>query len=112
MLASIKRQQSEESGDTGISRELSASQMNNCNVSLSTSSDDTAASNSCFPPPTSLEHRYQKEMSPLSHSNPWDWMDVFSPPIIPRSQQLEKHTKSSTNQSTPGDFNDLSAEED
>ncbi|XP_010011182.1 PREDICTED: uncharacterized protein C3orf67 homolog [Nestor notabilis] len=111
MLASMKRQQSEESGDTGISHELSASQIDNCNVSLSTSSDDTATCNSCFPPPTSQEHHYQKEMSPLSHSNPRDWMDVFSPPIIPRSQQLEKHTKSSANRSTPGE-DDLNAEED
>ncbi|XP_057278803.1 protein CFAP20DC isoform X3 [Pezoporus wallicus] len=111
MLASMKRQQSEESGDTGISHGLSASQMNNCNVSLSTSSEDTASWNSCFPPPTSQEHHYQKEMSPLSHSNPRDWMDMFSPPIIPRSQQLEKHTRSSTNQSTPGE-DDLNAEED
>ncbi|XP_030356939.1 uncharacterized protein C3orf67 homolog isoform X2 [Strigops habroptila] len=111
MLASMKRQQSEESGDTGISHELSASQIDNCNVSLSTSSDDTATWNSCFPPPTSQEHHYQKEMSPLSHSNPRDWMDVFSPPIIPRSQQLEEHTKSSINQSTPGE-DDLNAEED
>ncbi|XP_065543496.1 protein CFAP20DC isoform X3 [Lathamus discolor] len=111
MLASMKRQQSEESGDTGISHGLSASQMSNCNVSLSTSSEDTATWNSCFPPPTSQEHHYQKEMSPLSHSNPRDWMDMFSPPIIPTSQQLEKRTKSSKNQSTPGE-DDLSAEED
>ncbi|XP_061210216.1 protein CFAP20DC isoform X1 [Neopsephotus bourkii] len=102
MLASMKRQQSEESGDTGISHGLSASQIDNCNVSLSTSSEDTATWNSCFPPPTSQDHHYQKEMSPLSHSSSWDWMGAFSPPIIPRSQQLEKHTRSSTNQSTPG----------
>uniref|UniRef100_A0A8V5GBI0 Uncharacterized protein n=1 Tax=Melopsittacus undulatus TaxID=13146 RepID=A0A8V5GBI0_MELUD len=50
MLASMKRQQSEESGDTTISHELSASQIDNCNVSLSTSSEDTANWNSCFPP--------------------------------------------------------------
>ncbi|KAF1402210.1 hypothetical protein FQV23_0013863, partial [Spheniscus humboldti] len=70
MLASMKRQQNEELRDTGISHELSASQIDNCNVSISTSSDDTATWNSCFPPPISQEHHYQKEMSPLSHSNP------------------------------------------
>ncbi|KFR02315.1 Uncharacterized protein C3orf67, partial [Nipponia nippon] len=111
MLASMKRQQNEELRDTGISHELSASQIDNCNVSISTSSDDTATWNSCFPPPVSQEHHYQKEMSPLSHSNPRDWLNVFSPPIIPGSEQLEEHTKSSTNQSIPGE-DDLNAEED
>ncbi|KAF1401693.1 hypothetical protein FQV22_0014586, partial [Spheniscus magellanicus] len=111
MLASMKRQQNEELRDTGISHELSASQIDNCNVSISTSSDDTATWNSCFPPPISQEHHYQKEMSPLSHSNPRDWLNVFSPPIVPGSQQLEEHTKSSTNQSIPGE-DGLSAEED
>ncbi|KFQ00362.1 Uncharacterized protein C3orf67, partial [Haliaeetus albicilla] len=110
MLASMKRQQNEELQDTGISHGLSASQIDNCNVSMSTSSDDTATWNSGFPPPVSQEHHYQKEMSPLSHSNPRDWLNLFSPPIIPGSQQLEEHTKSSTNQSIPGE--DLNAEED
>ncbi|XP_074770304.1 protein CFAP20DC isoform X4 [Athene noctua] len=111
MLASMKRQQNEELRGTGISHGLSASQLDNCNVTISTSSDDTATWNSCFPPPISQEHHYQKEMSPLSHSNPRDWLNMFSPPIIPGSQQLEENTKSSTNQSIPGE-DDLSAEED
>ncbi|XP_050760904.1 protein CFAP20DC isoform X2 [Gymnogyps californianus] len=50
MLASMKRQQNEELRDTGISHGLSASQIDNCTVSISTSSDDTATWNSCFPP--------------------------------------------------------------
>ncbi|KAL2299913.1 hypothetical protein Nmel_012769, partial [Mimus melanotis] len=71
MLASMKRQENEELRDAGISHGLSASQINCCNVSLSISSDDdTEAWNSCFPPPVSQEHHYEKEMSPLSHSNP------------------------------------------
>uniref|UniRef100_A0A8D0FBV7 CFAP20 domain containing n=1 Tax=Strix occidentalis caurina TaxID=311401 RepID=A0A8D0FBV7_STROC len=111
MLASMKRQQNEELRGTEISHGLSASQLDNCNVSISTSSDDTATWNSCFPPPISQEHHYQKEMSPLSHSNPRDWLNMFSPPIIPGSQQLEENTKSSTNQSIPGE-DDLNAEED
>ncbi|KAM6197795.1 protein CFAP20DC isoform 1-T2 [Sarcoramphus papa] len=111
MLASMKRQQNEELRDTGISHGLSASQIDNCTVSISTSSDDTATWSSCFPPPVTQEHHYQKEMSPLSHSNPRDWLNMFSPPIIPGSQQLEEHTKSSTNQSIPGE-DDLNAEED
>ncbi|XP_061864537.1 protein CFAP20DC [Colius striatus] len=111
MLASMRRQQNEELRDTGISNGLSASQIDNCNVSISTSSDDTATWNSCFPPPISQEHHYQKEMSPLSPSNPRDWLNMFSPPIIPGSQQLEEDTKSSTNQSIPGE-DDLNAEED
>ncbi|KFP87775.1 Uncharacterized protein C3orf67, partial [Acanthisitta chloris] len=71
MLASMKRQQNEELQDTGNSHGLGMSQMDNCNVSISTSSDDdTATWNSCFPPPVNQKHHYQKEMSPLSHSNP------------------------------------------
>ncbi|XP_042736811.1 protein CFAP20DC isoform X2 [Lagopus leucura] len=50
MLASMKRQQSEELKDTGTSHGLSASQIDNCNVNMSTSSDDTTTWNSCFPP--------------------------------------------------------------
>ncbi|XP_038005330.1 protein CFAP20DC-like [Motacilla alba alba] len=101
-LASMKRQQNEELWDAGISHGLSATQINCCNVSLSISSDDdTAAWNSCFPPPVSQEHHYQKEMSPLSHSSPRDLLNVFSPPVIPGSQQLEENTKSSAKQRTP-----------
>ncbi|XP_008934022.1 PREDICTED: uncharacterized protein C3orf67 homolog [Merops nubicus] len=111
MLASMKRQQNEELQDTDISHGLSASQIDNCNVSISTTSDDTTTWNSCFPPPISQEHHYQKEMSPLSPSNPRDWLNMFSPPIIPGSQQLDEDTKSSTNQSIPGE-DDLNAEED
>ncbi|XP_066051696.1 protein CFAP20DC [Chamaea fasciata] len=113
MLASTKRQQNEELRDAGISHGLSASQIDCCNVNRSVSSDDhTATWNSCFPPPiVSQEHHYQKEMSPLSHSNPRNWLNVFSPPIIPGSQQLEENTKSSTKQRTPGEDH-LSAEED
>ncbi|KFR12369.1 Uncharacterized protein C3orf67, partial [Opisthocomus hoazin] len=111
MLASMKRQQNEELRDTAIAHGLSASQVDNCNVSISTSSDDTATWTSCFPPPISQEHHYQEEMSPLSRSNPRDWLNMFSPPIIPGRQQLEEHTKSSTNQSISGG-DDLSAEED
>ncbi|OPJ81012.1 hypothetical protein AV530_004370 [Patagioenas fasciata monilis] len=111
MLASMERQQNEELRDAGVSHGLSASQINNCNVSISASSDDTETWSSCFPPPVSQEHHYQKEMSPLSHSNPRDWSNVFSPPIVPGSQELEEHTKSSTNQTIPGE-SDPSAEED
>ncbi|PKK26398.1 hypothetical protein A306_00009018 [Columba livia] len=111
MLASMERQRNEELRDAGISHGLSASQIDNCNVSISASSDDTETWSSCFPSPVSQEHHYQKEMSPLSHSNPRDWSNVFSPPINPGSQELEEHTKSSTNQSIPGE-DDPSAEED
>uniref|UniRef100_A0A8U7PAJ8 Uncharacterized protein n=1 Tax=Corvus moneduloides TaxID=1196302 RepID=A0A8U7PAJ8_CORMO len=78
MLASMKRQQNEELWDAGISHELSVSQIDICNVNVSTSSDDdTATWNSCFPPPVSQEHHYQKEMSPLSHSSPRDLFLLF-----------------------------------
>ncbi|KAM7040658.1 protein CFAP20DC isoform 2-T5 [Acridotheres tristis] len=102
MLASMKRQQNEELRDAGISHGLSTSQISCYSVSLSISSDDdTATSNSCFPPPVSQEHHYEKEMSPLSHSNPRDWLNMFSPPIIPGNKQLEENAKSSTKQGTP-----------
>ncbi|XP_068058208.1 protein CFAP20DC isoform X2 [Anomalospiza imberbis] len=103
MLASMKRQQNEELWDAGISHGLSAAQIDCCNVDLNMGDDDdTATWNSCFPPPVSQEHRYQKEMSPLSHFSPRDCLNVFSPPIIPGSQQLEENTKSSSKQRTPG----------
>ncbi|XP_043406702.1 protein CFAP20DC isoform X13 [Chelonia mydas] len=70
MLASMKRQQNEELEDNGISHGLSASQIDNCNVSISTSSDETTTWNSCLPPPVNQGHHYQKEMNPLAHSNP------------------------------------------
>uniref|UniRef100_A0A8C9MTC6 CFAP20 domain containing n=1 Tax=Serinus canaria TaxID=9135 RepID=A0A8C9MTC6_SERCA len=110
MLASMKRQQNEELWDAGISHGLSATQINCCNVSLSTSSDDdTATWNSCFSPPVSQQHHYQKEMSPLAHSSPRDLSNVFSPTFIPGSQQLEENSKSSTKQRPP---DHPSAEED
>uniref|UniRef100_A0A7M4G1P7 Uncharacterized protein n=1 Tax=Crocodylus porosus TaxID=8502 RepID=A0A7M4G1P7_CROPO len=93
MLASMKRQQSEDSEDNGVPHGLSASQIDTCNVSISTSSDDTTTWNSGLSPPVNQGRHYQKEMNPLSHSNPRDWLNVFSPPIIPPSQQLAGHTK-------------------
>ncbi|XP_039239529.1 protein CFAP20DC isoform X5 [Pipra filicauda] len=112
MLTSMKRQQNEELRDTGISHGLSTSQIDTCNVNISTSGDDnTATWNSLLPPPVSQEHHYQREMSLLSHSNPRDWSNVFSPPIIPGSQQLEEHTKSSIKQNIQGE-DDFNAEED
>ncbi|MGH0182397.1 UNVERIFIED_CONTAM: hypothetical protein FKN15_009235 [Acipenser sinensis] len=70
MLASLQRQQNEELEDDGNSPGLSASQIDNCNVSISTSSDDTTTWNSCQPPPVNQGHHYQKEMNPPAHSNP------------------------------------------
>ncbi|XP_054831323.1 protein CFAP20DC isoform X2 [Eublepharis macularius] len=93
MLASMKRQQNEELENSGLSHGLSASQIDNCNVSLSASSDDTTTWNSCLPAPINQGCHYQKEMNPLSHSNPRDWLNVFSPPIIPPSQQLAERAE-------------------
>ncbi|XP_062400609.1 uncharacterized protein C3orf67 homolog isoform X2 [Sardina pilchardus] len=95
MLASLCRAQTEEEeedeasgggGDAG----LSASQRRRCNVSLSTSSDDTTTWTQCYPLPDSQGQYYQKEMNPLLHSNPREWMDVLSPPLIPPSQHRAK----------------------
>ncbi|XP_063486898.1 protein CFAP20DC isoform X9 [Symphalangus syndactylus] len=70
MLASLRRQQNEELEVAGTSHGLSASQVDNCNVSISTSSDDTTTWNSCLPPPVNQGRHYQKEMNPPSPSNP------------------------------------------
>ncbi|XP_077134805.1 protein CFAP20DC isoform X1 [Ranitomeya variabilis] len=86
MLASLKRQQKEEMEDEGTSHGLSQSQIDHCNVSMSTSSDDTTTWNSCLPPPVNQGSHYQAEMNPLAQSNPRDWLNAFSPPIIPTSQ--------------------------
>ncbi|XP_019355129.1 protein CFAP20DC isoform X9 [Alligator mississippiensis] len=111
MLASMKRQQSEDSEDNGVPHGLSASQIDTCNISISTSSDDTTTWNSGLSPPVNQGRHYQKEMNPLSHSNPRDWLNVFSPPIIPPSQQLAGHTNLPASLGAPGE-GDFSAEDD
>uniref|UniRef100_A0A3B5AUI7 CFA20 domain-containing protein n=1 Tax=Stegastes partitus TaxID=144197 RepID=A0A3B5AUI7_9TELE len=63
MLASLKREQEE---DECRASGLSASQIHQCNVSISVSSDDTST---------------WTRISMVS------WMDVLSPPIMPPSQQ-------------------------
>ncbi|XP_058932201.1 protein CFAP20DC isoform X9 [Kogia breviceps] len=112
MLASLRRQQNEELEDTGAPHGLSASQVDNCNVSISTSSDDTTTWNSCLPPPVNQGRHYQKEMNPPSPSNPRDWLNMLSPPIVPPSQQpAEQHQDSSGSLSAQGGEG-LSVEED
>ncbi|XP_025128702.3 protein CFAP20DC isoform X8 [Bubalus bubalis] len=112
MLASLRRQQNEELEDTGAPYGLSASQVDNCNVSISTSSDDTTTWNSCLPPPVNQGRHYQKEMNPPSPSNPRDWLNMLSPPIVPPSQQsAEWHQDSSGSLSVQGE-EELSVEED
>nr|AAH86559.1 LOC361016 protein [Rattus norvegicus] len=112
MLASLRRQQNEDLEDTGAPHGLSASQVDNCNVSISTSSDDTTTWNSCLPPPVNQGRHYQKEMNPPSPSNPRDWLNMLSPPIVPPSQQpLEQSLDSSASLSVQGE-EDPSAEEE
>uniref|UniRef100_A0A8B9YUP0 CFAP20 domain containing n=1 Tax=Bos mutus grunniens TaxID=30521 RepID=A0A8B9YUP0_BOSMU len=112
MLASLRRQQNEELEDTGAPYGLSASQVDNCNVSISTSSDDTTTWNSCLPPPVNQGRHYQKEMNPPSPSNPRDWLNMLSPPIVPPSQESpERHQDSSGSLSVQGE-EELSVEED
>ncbi|XP_077181107.1 protein CFAP20DC isoform X10 [Paroedura picta] len=111
MLASMKRQQNEELENSEPSHGLSASQIDNCNISISTSSDDTTTWNSCRPAPINQGCHYQKEMTPLSHSNPRDWLNVFSPPIILPSQQSTGHAEMAAD-SIPQGEDDLGAEED
>ncbi|XP_053752804.1 protein CFAP20DC isoform X9 [Panthera pardus] len=114
MLASLRRQQNEELEDMGASYGLSASQVDNCNVSISTSSDDTTTWNSCLPPPVNQGHHYQQEMNPPSPSNPRDWLNMLSPPIVPPSQQpTEQHLDSSGSFSVQGEeYPSVEVEED
>ncbi|KAM6927833.1 protein CFAP20DC [Xenentodon cancila] len=83
MLASLKREQDE---DKCIAPGLSASQIHQCGVSVSLSSDDASAW-TCTYPPVNQGYHYQKEMNSLLQSNPREWMDVLSPPIMPPSHQ-------------------------
>lgn len=80
MLASLKREQEEDECRPGFS----ASQIHQCNVSISMSSDDTSTWTHVSTP-DNQGHHYQKEMNPLLCSNPREWMDVLSPPIMPPS---------------------------
>ncbi|XP_006892254.1 PREDICTED: uncharacterized protein C3orf67 homolog [Elephantulus edwardii] len=112
MLASLRRQQNEELEEAGAPHGLSASQVDNCNVSISTSSDDTTTWNSCLPPPVNQGRHYQKEMNPPSPSNPRDWLNMLSPPIVPPSQRAaEQHVDSSGSPSAQGE-EELNVEED
>ncbi|XP_066521540.1 uncharacterized protein C3orf67 homolog isoform X2 [Hoplias malabaricus] len=87
MLASLRREQEEEEGSLS-SPGLSASQVDQCNVSLSMSSDDTSTWTQCVRLAAEQGQYYQNEMNPLLHSNPREWMDVLSPPIVHPRQQL------------------------
>ncbi|CAG5980421.1 unnamed protein product, partial [Menidia menidia] len=84
MLASLRKEQEE---DECSSLALSTSQIHQCAVSISMSSDDTSTWTH-MSTPMNQGHHYQKEMNPLLlQSNPREWMDVLSPPIMPPSQQ-------------------------
>uniref|UniRef100_A0AAY4CI40 Uncharacterized protein n=2 Tax=Denticeps clupeoides TaxID=299321 RepID=A0AAY4CI40_9TELE len=94
MLASLcreRRQEEEEDEERDMAgRGFGASQLQHSTVSLSTSSDDTITWTQCCPLPDSQGQHYQKEMNPLSHSDPREWMDVLSPPIFPPRQKRSK----------------------
>ncbi|XP_072438529.1 protein CFAP20DC isoform X3 [Chiloscyllium punctatum] len=102
MLASLRRQQLEEMEDEGKTNHLNAVQLGYCvygDDSLSTSSDDTSVwSTQHTGPPVNQGHHYQnemlltlsqKKMNPLLLSNPRDWGNIYSPPIILPSEQLK-----------------------
>lgn len=112
MLASLRQQQNDDLEDTGASHGLSASQVDNCNVSISTSSDDTTTWNSCLPPPVNQGRHYQKEMNLPSPSNPRDWLNMLSPPIVPPSRQPAEQNQDSSGSLTAQGEEDLSVEED
>ncbi|KAE8612646.1 hypothetical protein XENTR_v10012927 [Xenopus tropicalis] len=90
MLASLKREQNEELEEDGTLHGLSRSQIDQCTVSMSTSSDDTMSWSASIKPPVNQGCHYQTEMNPLAQSNPRDWIHVFSPPIGPTSYIPDK----------------------
>ncbi|XP_034023464.1 uncharacterized protein C3orf67 homolog [Thalassophryne amazonica] len=88
MLASLKREQEEdECGASGFS----TSQIYQSNVSVSISSDYTSTWTH-IPMPANQGHHYQKKMNPLLCSNPREWMEVLSPPIMPPNQGMSSGT--------------------
>lgn len=57
----------------------------------------------CLLQPVNQGRHYQKEMNPPSPSNPRDWLNMLSPPIVPPSQQpAEQHPDSSGSLSAQG----------
>ncbi|KAM6980722.1 protein CFAP20DC [Aplochiton taeniatus] len=89
MLASLRReQQEEEEEEEEEGAGLSNSQVGQCDISISTSSDDTSTWTHVAMP-AKQGHHYQKEMNPLLNSNPREWMDVLSPPIVPPGRWRE-----------------------
>ncbi|XP_038068577.1 protein CFAP20DC-like isoform X2 [Patiria miniata] len=98
MLASLRRQQLEEmyEEDPNDERQQANNSFDIHNYGdddLSSSSDDTATTYSTFKPPKA--HRYQDEMhfpsntNPLTQSNPRDWSNLFSPPIVLPSEKIK-----------------------
>uniref|UniRef100_UPI0037E811FC protein CFAP20DC n=1 Tax=Semicossyphus pulcher TaxID=241346 RepID=UPI0037E811FC len=108
MLASLKREQEE---DECRASGLSASQIHQCNVSISMSSDDTSTWTH-ISTPANQGHHYQKEMNPLLQSNPREWMDVLSPPIMPPGlQRRSVDTRNNRGNSSAGGDESLNEEE-
>ncbi|XP_071784290.1 protein CFAP20DC-like [Asterias amurensis] len=101
MLASLHRQQLEEmyeeDGSDGHQANNSFDIHNYGDDDLSSSSDDTATTYSTWKPPDAHRvHRYQDEMhfpssnnNPLMQSNPRDWSNLFSPPIVLPSEKMK-----------------------
>ncbi|XP_059800218.1 uncharacterized protein C3orf67 homolog isoform X1 [Hypanus sabinus] len=123
MLASLRRQQLEEMEDDGKATHLNAVQLGDCaygDDSISTSSDDASIwSTQSTGPPVNQGHHYQnemlltlsqKKMNPLLLSNPRDWGNIFSPPIILPSEQMKDQKNISPRQlSTLQDLNNDTA---
>ncbi|XP_077982814.1 protein CFAP20DC-like [Glandiceps talaboti] len=103
MLASLKRQQLEEMLEDDDDRKadhISSNDLNQHNYGdddLSSSSDDTSFSTWRGPAPAMLAHHYQDEMhlpssiqgDTLFQSNPREWSNAFSPPIVLPSEQMK-----------------------
>ncbi|PIK40112.1 hypothetical protein BSL78_23050 [Apostichopus japonicus] len=100
MLASLKREQLEEmyEEDKGPEANNSFELHNYGDDDLSSSSDDTTTTFSTWKPPDVNKggHRFQDEMhfpaaeEKLMQSNPRDWGNLFSPPIVLPSEKMKE----------------------
>ncbi|XP_071817263.1 protein CFAP20DC-like isoform X2 [Apostichopus japonicus] len=100
MLASLKREQLEEmyEEDKGPEANNSFELHNYGDDDLSSSSDDTTTTFSTWKPPdvNKRGHRFQDEMhfpaaeEKLMQSNPRDWGNLFSPPIVLPSEKMKE----------------------
>ncbi|XP_077583272.1 protein CFAP20DC isoform X2 [Stigmatopora nigra] len=94
ILTSLKREQ-EDNEHKALGS--TTSQIRQCNVSTSLSSEEMSTWAHISTPGNEGQH-YQKEMKPLQSSISRDWMNVLGPPILPSSSQRRSDNTSNHHQ--------------